>query len=160
MTWELGQLYSVFFLSSQGRCRSEMKKKIYMSTETPQMSQTKLWFYRKWMCTCLSDHVCMHECVYMCLTWCNYSGQEDLVLFRTLADGGEGDDGRVGTYLSATSSSGSTVHCHRLKPSLVATCQTVRLCSFPVLFSTSTKDTFPRKTPRMSQDIRSCRGQK
>ncbi|KAL0620862.1 retrotransposable element ORF2 protein [Plecturocebus cupreus] len=29
-----------------------------------------------------------------------------------------------------------------------------------VLFSTSTKDTFPLKTPRMSQDIRSCEGKK
>lgn len=73
------------------------------------------------------------------------------------------EEGAVGTgeaHLSATSRRGSTVHCHRLKPSAAATCQTTLLCSLPVLFSTSTNETFPRKAPRMSQAIRSCRGEK
>ena len=72
----------------------------------------------------------------------------------------EGQMGQVKAHLSATSRRGSTVHCHRLKPSRVATCQIIRLCSFPVLFSTSIKEIFPCRTPRMSQDIRSCKEKK
>lgn len=68
--------------------------------------------------------------------------------------------GWVKAHLSATSRRGSTVHCHRLKPSRVATRQIIRLCSFPVLFSTSIKETFPCRTPRMSHDIRSCKEEK
>lgn len=59
------------------------------------------------------------------------------------------------SYLSSISGRGKIIHCHIPKPSLFSECQNVQLCSFPVLFSTSTRDTFPSKTPWMSHDSRS-----
>lgn len=103
------------------------------------------------------ESVCARMCVWDLGRSGRRAGRPPLAFWLTEE---EGQKGRVKAHLSATSSRGSTVRCHRLKPSRVATRQIIRLCSFPVLFSTSIKETFPCRTPRMSQDIRSCKEEK
>lgn len=58
-------------------------------------------------------------------------------------------------YLSDTSGSGLTIFCQTPNPFLLSKCQSFLLCSFPVLFSARTRETFPSKVPWRSHDIRS-----
>lgn len=62
------------------------------------------------------------------------------------------------SYLSDTSVRGLTIFCQTPIPFLLSKCQIFLLCSFPVLFSTRTKETSPSKNPWRSHDIRSYKG--
>lgn len=129
-----------------------------LSTEiTWRNSVLPVSWHKVCVCVCVGTWICTSGCV----SWVEgvgvgETGPSSALWLRE----GKGLRECVEAHLSATSRRGSTVHCHRFKPSMVATCQIILLCSFPVLFSTSTRETFPCNTPRMSQDIRSCEGEK